>query len=151
VRGYNNLGAALADSGRGEEAIAVLSKALSVKPDHAEAYYNLGRVYLLFTDRTDKAIEMLRWAIGLNPDYTDAYINLAAAYNKDRRFADTTALLENALISFKDRPEAHFNLGVAYVYLRNTEGAARELGTLRDLDPGLAGELERFITSVEAR
>jgi hypothetical protein len=56
------------------------------------------------------------------------------------------ALLEKTMSAYEERPEAHFNLGVAYFYLGNSEGTARELGTLRALDPGLAAELERFIS-----
>ena len=42
ARAHNNLGVALADRGRIDEAIAQYQKALEIKPDYAEAHNNLG-------------------------------------------------------------------------------------------------------------
>ena len=39
---YNNMGIALQDQGKLEEAIEAYNKALAIKPDYADAYNNMG-------------------------------------------------------------------------------------------------------------
>jgi protein O-mannosyl-transferase len=149
-RGYNNLGAALNDAGRTEEAIAALDRALAINPDHTEAYYNLGRIFLAYPGRIGDAITLLKKAIELDPDYVDAYVNLAAACNKGGKPAEAVKVAEEAIARSPGRPDAHFNLGVAYVLTGNTDGAAREAAVLRRLDPLLAGQLEQYMDRFRA-
>jgi tetratricopeptide (TPR) repeat protein len=151
ARGYNNLGAALSDSGRKDEAVAVLKKAISINPDHAEAYYNIGRIYLVSSEQTDEAIRMLRRAIEIAPDYPDAYVNLAAAYLRARRFREAAELMEMVIQRYGDRADARFNLGVANVFLGRREYAIRQHEVLRRMDPVLAAELDRLIFAQESR
>jgi tetratricopeptide (TPR) repeat protein len=40
---YNNMGNALKEQGKLEEAIEAYNKALAIKPDYAEAYNNMGQ------------------------------------------------------------------------------------------------------------
>ena len=39
---YYNMGMALQDQGKLEEAIGAYNKAIAIKPDYAGAYYNMG-------------------------------------------------------------------------------------------------------------
>ena len=41
---FHNLGVALAQQGKPDEAARALEQAVRVKPDYAEAFYNLGNV-----------------------------------------------------------------------------------------------------------
>jgi hypothetical protein len=149
VRGYNNLGAALSDAGRKDEAVATLKQAIAIDSEHPEAYYNLGRLLLFYPDRIESAMAMLKRSIELKQNYYDAYVNLAAAYNRAGQPGDAVTLLETIMIkdadNFADRPDAHFNLGVAYSLVGNVRGAAREAMLLGQLDPRLAGQLEQYI------
>ena len=145
ARGYNNLGAALSEVDRKEEAIAALRQALVIDPEHTEAYYNLGRIYLFYPGRLGDAIAALQRAIELKPDYDEAYVNLSAAFIKEGKPAEAIRLCEAVIARAADRPDAHFNLGVAYSLAGNLQGAAREAAVLRQLDPGLAGQLEQFL------
>jgi len=144
VRPYNNLGAALNEEGRFPEAISALSRAIAIKPDHPEAWYNLGRTHVL-TGQYAKAIPFLEKAIRLKPNYVDAYINLAAALNRERRFGETVALLENKLSRWGERAELRFNLGVAYAYTGNLPAAQKELEAVYRLDPALAPQLSNLL------
>jgi predicted O-linked N-acetylglucosamine transferase (SPINDLY family) len=72
------LGTVLAQTGRAEEAVALISRALAINPKVAEAHNNLG--YALATlGRGSEAVESYRTALELKPGYTDALRNLAAA------------------------------------------------------------------------
>jgi Tfp pilus assembly protein PilF len=64
---HNNLGTALAATGRLEEAAAALRKAIDVEPRFAEAYLNLG-VVLRRLGRLPQSAEALTQAVTLRPD-----------------------------------------------------------------------------------
>ena len=144
VRPYNNLGVALTNAGRLPEAIEVFSRAIKMDPSHPHAYNNLGRAFIL-TDRSEDALPLLRMAIRLDLDYDDAYINLAAALNQTRRFRETIALMEPNLGLLGERVEAHYHLGVAYVFLGKREAARRKLAIVSRADADLAADLIRLL------
>ncbi len=62
--------------GQREEAIEHFQQALRIRPDYAEAHYNLG---LAFTQlgRIDQAIAHYQQALRINPDYAQAQTALA--------------------------------------------------------------------------
>ena len=57
-----------------DKAIDDLSKAIQLKPDSTDAYYNRGIAYFRNSE-VDKAIDDLSKAIQLKPDSADAYYN----------------------------------------------------------------------------
>ena len=65
--------ALLKGQGKLEEAIESYKKAISIKPDYAEAYLNMGTV---FQDqgKLEEAIESYKKAISIKPDYAEAYL-----------------------------------------------------------------------------
>ena len=93
---HNNLGNAYRDSGRCDQAIAyhqladidravsAYQKAIKLKPDSAEAYYNLGNTFKeqrLF----DEAISCYRRVAVINPMFIEAYYNLAGSLEQQSR------------------------------------------------------------------
>lgn len=147
---YNNLGKAYQDKGLNHQAIEQFQLAILLDSANAEAYYNLGRAYTLSSAGNNEAIAMLTKATTLKSDYTDAYITLAAAYLKAKRFNDAAQLLGPVIEKNNDRPDAHFNLGVAYYCLGNFGFADRELNILKSLDSQYAVQLEQFISQPHA-
>jgi predicted O-linked N-acetylglucosamine transferase (SPINDLY family) len=77
---FSNLGVALNDQGKLEEAIAAYRQAISIKPDFAEAYSNLGNS-LNEQGKLDEAIAEYRKAINIRPDFTEAHSNLLFCLN----------------------------------------------------------------------
>jgi tetratricopeptide (TPR) repeat protein len=71
-----NLGAALQELGRLDEAEASLRQAISLKPDFAEPHNNLG-VVLQELGRLENAEESYRQAIVLKADYAEAHNGFA--------------------------------------------------------------------------
>ena len=59
-----------------EEAISQFQKALEIKPDYAEAHYNLGNAFLQ-QGRMEEAIAQFQKALTINPDYVAAQNNMA--------------------------------------------------------------------------
>ena len=75
---HGNLGAALLSTGRVDEAISELEKALALSPNYAEAHSNLGTA-LAQRGRLDQAIPHLRKAIEYSPQDANSQRNLALA------------------------------------------------------------------------
>jgi adenylate cyclase len=91
---YATLGIALNATGRAEEAIGVLEKALRLNPRnpiHTANYLTaLGQAYRL-TGRYDEAITTLKKALGLFPKHLGAHWNLAVIYDALGREAEAQA------------------------------------------------------------
>ena len=64
-----------------EESINHYNKAIEIKPDYAEAYYNLGNL-LKDTRKYDEAIINYRTVLLFNPTYTDTLQNLGFSFQK---------------------------------------------------------------------
>ena len=73
---HNNLGNALAEQGKYEEAFSHHSQALEVNPSDGKAHHNLG-ILLTQQGKQDEAIAHYREAIRLDPEYLKPYNNLA--------------------------------------------------------------------------
>ena len=71
----------LKEQGKLEEAIEAYNKALSIKPDYADAYYNLG-IALQDQSKLEEAIEAYKKALSIKPDYADAYYNMGIALQR---------------------------------------------------------------------
>jgi protein O-GlcNAc transferase len=77
---FSNLGAVLSDEGKLEEAITAYRRAISIKPDFAEAYSNLGNA-LNEQGKLDEAIAAYRQAISIRSDFPEAHSNLLFCLN----------------------------------------------------------------------
>ena len=88
---YSNRGAALANKGSLDLAIADYDQAIRLKPGYANAYFNRGIAWLAKGDR-DRAIADYGEAIKLKPDDADYYYNRGIAWSakgdRDRAIAD---------------------------------------------------------------
>jgi Flp pilus assembly protein TadD len=108
----NNLGVALVQEDRVQEAIEHFGQALRIKPDFAEAHYNLGGV-LMRLGRVQEAIGAFERALRLEPDFAEAHNNLGIALRRMGRIQEAIKHYEQALRIKPDYAEAHNNLGVA--------------------------------------
>src|SRR3972149_7791697 len=72
--GVNNLGANYVNKDMLEEAIVQFKRALTIKPDLAEARNNLG-VAFCRQKMFDDAIAEFKLAVRINPDYSKANLN----------------------------------------------------------------------------
>ena len=119
---HNNLGVALDNQGRTEDAIEHYLQALRIKPDYVKTYYNLG-VSLNNQGRTKEAIEYYLQALRIKPDYAEAHNNLGVVLDKQGRTEDAIEHYLQALRIKPDYAEAHSNLGVSLDKQGHTEEA----------------------------
>jgi hypothetical protein len=76
---HYNLGAALVDKGKNEEALAHLLESLRIEPYRTEAHNNLGVAYHKLR-RLEDAIREFETALELKPQFADAHYNLGIAF-----------------------------------------------------------------------
>ncbi len=136
VRAHNNLGLALADLGRAEEAASHYRRALELNPRFACAWNNLGNLHFKL-GRSREAAGAYATAARLAPEFADAHCNLAAALERLGRADQAVAAGSHALRLRSDYADAHNNLGNA---LRAAGRAAEALPHLRSA----IGLYERF-------
>ena len=110
---YNFKGTCCYIRNQKNESIDNFKKALSLKPDYAEAHYNIGNVFH-FTGVLDAAIKSYERALKIKPNYPEVSNNLGFIFDK-------TGEHETAIIHYRkaisDRPdfvEAYNNLGLSY-------------------------------------
>lgn len=104
-----------------EEAIKAYKRAISIKPDFAEAYNFLGHVYIdLGMNR--EAIEEFKKSIKIKPNVS-AYCNLGHAYINLHMSREAIEACNKALEIEPDYYLAHFCLGRSYVELHTSKEA----------------------------
>lgn len=132
-----NLGIALLDANRTEEAIEVFENALRLHPGNAKLHGNLGSA-LLDKGSTDEAIKHLLLAVQKMPAYFNAYYNLGVAYERKGRTDDAIAQFQFALNLVPESAETHNNLGSVLLDKGLTDKAIEHLQYALRLDPNLA-------------
>jgi len=156
---YLNLGSLLAQNGKTADAIAVLSKAVSLDPDHAEARFRLGLAYR-DAGNTQAAIDELQAAVRLRPEQGEAHAALGIELAQLNRLAEALPHLERAVTLAPNDPSAHANLGMALAAAgRLPEGLAslekaRALATAAgqlDVARGLADTIQQLRTAMQGR
>jgi tetratricopeptide (TPR) repeat protein len=137
---HNNLGVALAETGRVEEAIACYRKALELSPRYADAHNNLGEV-LAGRRRLDEAIIQFEEALRIDPGHGMAHSNLGAAFVQKGRVDAAIPHLEKAIEDNPDAGEAHKMLGLALAAKGRYEESVRHLERAVELSGGREPEL----------
>ncbi|MBV9264692.1 MAG: protein kinase, partial [Acidobacteriaceae bacterium] len=108
-------GSVYAQTGKNQQAIAEIQRALQVEPNSDDAYVRLGRVYL-HMGQTKAALDALQNAVKLNPYYWYNHEQLARAYFR-------VGMGDQALTEFQKVAElapdtASAYLGIGGVYMR---------------------------------
>ncbi len=119
---HNNLGVALNDLGKVDEAVACYCRARELKPGYAEAHNNLGNA-LKERGEVDEAVACYRRALELKPDFAEAHNNLGNALREQGKVDAAVACCRRALELKPDYAEAHGNLGSALEEIGDLQGA----------------------------
>ena len=91
--GYSNLGNALLDLEKFDEAIDAHKTAAKLNPFHAQTQNNLGAVYEAIA-RYEEAFDCFSKAVSLDPDYATAVYNLGAVKLRAKNFVEGWKLRE---------------------------------------------------------
>ena len=110
---HYNLGIALDDLGRPDEAVTRYEQALAIQPDYAEAHNNLGNA-LDELGRQEDAITHYEQALAIKPDYAEAHRHLTNIKPKQEQVSIIEKLLKSPSLSETDAMHYHFALGNIY-------------------------------------
>ena len=135
---YLNLGSLLAQNGRSADAIALLSKAVSLDPNHAEPHFRLALAYR-DAGEPQAAIEELTAAVRLRPDHADAHMALGTLLRGENRTAEALQHFREAARHAPGSVEAHTNLGLALIEAGQPDEAIAEHRRAIALAPGSPG------------
>jgi len=104
-----NLGRALQEQGKLQEATSHYREALRRKPDFVQAHFNLATV-LTATGDLPGAIEQYERSLQFRPDYADAHNNLAGLFDEAGRWDEAIAQYRQALQINPNQANVHYNL-----------------------------------------
>jgi protein O-GlcNAc transferase len=105
-----------------ERAVQFISKAISVNPNVAQAYYNRG-IALQALQRFNEALVSYNKAIALKPDHAEAYSNRGIVLGELRRLEEALASCEKAIALKRDFAQAYYNRGNVLQELQRFEEA----------------------------
>jgi tetratricopeptide (TPR) repeat protein len=121
---FNLIGACYKELGNLEGSVKMFEVAVNIKPNYAEAHFNLG-VVLTDLGRLDAAIESYNNAIKITPRYFDAHNNLGNAFQNQGKLEAAIESYEWALAYNPHLAEAHNNLGNALSEYGRIESAIK--------------------------
>ncbi len=103
---------------------AALDTAVTLNPQNAEAWMQLGKVHHA-ADRLDEAHAAYARAVAANPALVEAAFDLATIAQRQGRFADAVAIYRRLLATRPDDGGIHHNLAVALLGAGDAEEARR--------------------------
>jgi tetratricopeptide (TPR) repeat protein len=111
---WHLLGVLLGARGQAADGIEHLQRAISLRPDFAVAYNNLGNAYRACR-QSNEAISAYRKALLIRPDYAAALNNLGCILKAPDQLAEAVAVLRRVVALDPDYAEAFYNLANVYV------------------------------------
>ena len=117
---YNISGASNAGLMQFDAAIDSYKQALKIKPDYAEAYYNMG---VALNDKGDPeaAIESYKQALKIKPDYAEAYNNIGNVLKDQGDLEAAIDSYKQAININPDYAEAYYNLSLLHLLRGNLD------------------------------
>ena len=111
---HNNLGMALAEKGRVEEAVPYFQMAIKIDHKFDSAYNNLGAA-MIRRGHMKQALNYLKTALILRPQYADAENNMGIVLDKRGETFAAIKHFEKALALEPSHADAHNNLGAIFI------------------------------------
>ena len=135
---HSNLGNALTEVGRFEEAAASCRRALSLQPTFAVAHANLGNAWRAL-GRLAEAEASYRQALTFNPNFAETHSNLGNLLRDQGRLEDAVASYQRAVALRPTLVAAQRGLGDALFDLGKPAGAVACYKLALEFNPGNAG------------
>jgi tetratricopeptide (TPR) repeat protein len=130
-----NLGNALLQEGKIDEAIAQYQMALKMDPNDAETWNNFGNA-LFRKGNVDEAVSHYQMALQIRPGHAKACYNLGNVLLQKGKVEDAIAYYQMALQIKPDYANAHINLGGALLQKGMVEEAITHYQLALQIKPG---------------
>jgi protein O-GlcNAc transferase len=126
-----------ARKGNPREAADLLSKAVSINPNHATAFYHYGVALDDLQNHSD-ALKSYERALALEPNHVRAHNNRGIALSALRRHSEALESYDRAIALKPDHAQAHNNRGVALADLKHFAEALECYGRAIAFKPDFA-------------
>ncbi|MDR3518230.1 MAG: tetratricopeptide repeat-containing glycosyltransferase family protein [Azospirillaceae bacterium] len=146
---YNMLGMLLFDLGCFDDSVTVCRQALALRPDFAEAYFNLGNG--LRTGLAAPARAAYHRARRLGLDTPDLFNNLGVVTARCGAFDAAIAAYRQAVCRKPDHAGAFYNLGSVLYACGDTAAAVRAFGRTLRVTPDDANALNNLGSVLQAQ
>ena len=144
---FNIIGAANHGLGKLEKAVRSYRKALTIKPDYADAYYNMGNA-LKDQRKLEEAVEAYTKALIVKPNHAEAYNNMGTAIEECGKSEDAIEAYTKALAIKPEYVEAYYNMGIALQNQGKPEDAIEAYNKALSIKPDYA-EAYRNLSSIK--
>jgi tetratricopeptide (TPR) repeat protein len=135
---HYNLGLAYTHKGLIEEAISEFKQAIECNPKLAQAYVNLGGLYMRAETDPAKSIEANLSALKIDPNLGPAHCNLAFCYLRGGQPDKAVAHGQKALELMPGSPQAYQLLAAAYLESGQAQCAAQLSMEMLEADSSFA-------------
>ena len=102
-----------ADFDQLEQRLNDANKALSIKPNSANDYYNMGVIFQE-QNRLVEAIEAYNKALSINPDFVEAYFNLGITLKKQGKLEEAIYAYKKVALIKPNFVDAYLNMGIIF-------------------------------------
>jgi tetratricopeptide (TPR) repeat protein len=143
-----NLGGALIELERWEDALREYDIALSTTPNDMVAWFNVG-IAAGKLRRWEEAEEAFRTVVEADPSDLKALFNLGNCLAKQQRWDEALAAYRAVILRNPADAEARFNVGMIAVILGDRDTAEDQLSALAGFDKRLAENLRQIMTRRE--
>lgn len=134
---HNNIGLALAEERRFDEAIANYNEAIRILPVYYSAYNNRGLAYDA-AGQYQQAIESYNQAIRIRPDDFAAYVNRGNTYTSMEQYQSAIQDFNTAIRLQPGCIQAYSNIGNIYIKLGQYQSAIENFNTAIRQKPDIA-------------
>ena len=144
---FNIDGACYSEIGSINLAIENFQRAVNLKPDYAEAHYNLG-VVLQKNGEDEEAYKSYEKAIAIKQAYPQAHNNIGMINLKKRNLNEAVKSFEWAVAYNPNYVEAHNNLGATFQELMQFQKAMYQYEKALSINPKFAQALNNLVASL---
>lgn len=131
---YNNLGIALKEQNKIQEALYNYEKAITLQPTFCEAYNNIG-VLFQSLKKYDKSIPYFKKTVTIQTNYSNGYNNLGISLKEIGHLEEASKNFETAIYYNPNHSQAHCNLGIIQIILKKFDDAISNLLKSISLNP----------------
>ncbi|MBJ6723621.1 tetratricopeptide repeat protein [Geomesophilobacter sediminis] len=133
-------GLAFNSEGKYNDAAHAFGRVISIEPDNAFAWMNLGTMQAVLGDY-DKSMESLRKSVRLSPNLAQGYANLGEVCFRAGHFPEAIEAYGRLLEIWPDNAYAHYKRGLAFLFIDQPSRSQEEYALLKNMDGELARQL----------
>ncbi|MDP6040305.1 MAG: tetratricopeptide repeat protein, partial [Candidatus Latescibacteria bacterium] len=147
---HNNEGVQLAEQGRLREAIRSFRQAVTLVPNFASAYFNMGRAHSQLK-QFDDAVRAFGTAVQVRPGYVDAWYQLGIVFQTKGQFEKARKAYGTVRSLTTYSPNLLYRLGFVSLKLEDWEQTATYWEQLSDEYPDhpAVGQIQQYLPQVQ--